>query len=352
MASTMPGSTDAAARAAPVTPRLAEWLTDALADPGPFELTPFGGGNSNETLLLRSASADRVLRRPPAATIAPTAHSMEREHRVLVALHGTPVPVPEPLALCNDPEVAPAPFLVMEHVPGMALTDRLPAAYPAGPATVRAVGEAVVDVIAAVARVDWRAAGLDDFGRPDGFLGRQVRRWRSQYERYQVRDLPVFDAVAAWLEDHRPPDATPALMHGDFHLDNCLVTPQPPIGVAAIIDWEMATIGDPLLDLGLFLAFWGPARPPRPAWLRMQAVSRVPGAPGRVELAERYAAATGRDVSHLDYYLTLAFWKLAAIVEGAYANHLAGRLDSDYARGLGEDVPRLLDEAAGFAGIA
>ena len=335
----------------PVASELAAWLREALHDPGPFDLVRLAGGNSNETLLLRSPRARRVLRRPPPAAISPTAHDMAREHRVLVALHHAGVPVPEPLALCTDPAVAPRPVLVMEHVGGVVLRDRYPPGYPPGAGTARAIGEAVIDALAGAHLVDWRGSGLDGFGRPAGFLERQIPRWRAQYERYQVRDLPAFDAVGHWLEEHRPPDTPPALLHGDFHLDNCILTPRPPIRVLALIDWEMATIGDPMLDVGLFLAFWGPDRPTRPAWTTMQAVSRVAGAPSRTELAERYAAATGRDVTHLDYYLTLAFWKLAAIVEGAYANHVAGRVDSAYARGLAEDVPRLLEEAAGFTGL-
>jgi aminoglycoside phosphotransferase (APT) family kinase protein len=336
----------------PVPAAMARWLVRTLADPGPFELRPLSGGNSNETLLLRSAAADRVLRRPPAATLAPRAHSMEREHRVLRALAETGVPAPRALALCSDPDVAPAPFLVMEHVRGVALTDRLPTGYPPVPGTARAIGEAAVDALARLHRVDWRACGLDGFGTPDGFIERQVARWRGQYERNRVRELPRFDQLARWLERHRPPDGQPGILHGDFHLDNCLLTETPPTHVTAIIDWEMATIGDPLLDLGLLLAFYGDDRPAQPAMPRVQAVTRIAGAPSRRELAERYARASGRSVQRLDYYMTLAFWKLAAIVEGAYAHHLAGRLDTPYARALEHDVPQLLEEAAGFAGLA
>jgi aminoglycoside phosphotransferase (APT) family kinase protein len=277
---------------------------------------------------------------------------MEREFRVLAALDGTDVPVPRPLGLCADPEVIGAPFLVTSFVDGVSVLDVLPEAYHPGADSVRAVGEALVDKLAAIHGAPWREIGLGDFGRPDGFLARQVGRWRSQYATYVTRDLPLFDAVADWLEANRPPDAEPGILHGDFHLDNCLIARSPPARVMAVIDWEMATIGDPLLDLGLVLAFWGPDRPPHPGFARIQAVSRLPGSPGREELARRYAARAQRSVDALPYYFALAFWKLAAIVEGAYAQYLAGEQDTEYARSLEHDVPALLAEAASFAGIA
>jgi aminoglycoside phosphotransferase (APT) family kinase protein len=332
---------------------LAAWLVDALDDPGPFTLTRLSGGNSNETLLLESPAARRIMRRPPAAAVDPGAHNMAREHRVLAALHGAGAPVPRPLALCEDLSVAPAVFLVMEMIDGHAVNDRLPAAYPPGADTVRAMGEAVVDALANVHLVDWQAAGLGDFGRPDGFLQRQVPRWRSQYERHQVREIPMFDTVAEWLQANCPPGGAPAVLHSDFRIDNCLMDPVRPDRVAGIIDWEMATIGDPLLDLASFLGFWGNDRPDALAMPLLQGVTRVPGAPSRAELADRYAAATGRSVEHLDYYMALAFWKLGAIIEGAYANHVHGTLNSpEYARDLEPGVPALFAEAARFAGIA
>ena len=331
----------------PMVPEaLAHWLEQSLADPGPFQLQRLSGGNSNETLRLESAQGTRVLRRPPAATISPSAHAMEREHRVLRAIEGRGVPAPRPLAVATDPAVPGAPVLVMEHVDGVPLTTELPKGWSA-----RAVGEAAVDALAALHTVDWRDAGLEDFGRPDGFLERQVGRWRGQYEHYAVRELEHFAPVAAWLDANRPPDAAPALLHGDFHLDNCLFTADPDVRVAAIIDWEMATIGDPLLDLGLLLAFWGDERPAEPAMPRVQGCTRAVGAPSRALLAARYAERSERSVEHLDWYMALAFWKLAAIVEGAYAHHVAGDLDTPYARELERDVPALLAEAAGFAGI-
>jgi aminoglycoside phosphotransferase (APT) family kinase protein len=339
---------DTPARSAPA-PEVAAWLSAALDDPGPFSLTPIGGGNSNETLLLRSPAARRVLRHPPPASLSPGAHSMGREWRVLGAIagHGG-VPAPRPLAFAEAEEVPGGPWLAMELIDGVALTEELPPAYEPGADSVAAVGAAAIDALAALHNLDWRAAGLDGLGRPDGFLERQVDRWRAHFERHQVRELPDFDRVATWLDANRPPSQEPALLHGDFHLDNCLFAPRPPAAVAAIVDWEMATIGDPLLDLGLLLGFWGNERPASPAMPWVQALTRVPGAPPRAELAARYAASTGRSVDALPWYMALAFWKLASIVESAYAQHLAGNLDSDYARGLATDVPALLAEAAAF----
>jgi aminoglycoside phosphotransferase (APT) family kinase protein len=209
----------------------------------------------------------------------------------------------------------------------------------------------VVDALATLHRLDWRAAGLEGFGRPESFVARQVPRWTKQLDQYRSRGLPWFDEVGEWLAQNPPPTGEAGILHGDFVLHNCLLTDAPSIRVAAIIDWELATIGDPLLDLGLFLGFWGTDRPAEPALSRVQAVSRVDGAPPRAQLAERYAEASDRSVEHLPWYMALAFWKLAAIAEGAYAQHREGTLQTPYAAGLVDDVPRLLEEAAIFAGI-
>jgi aminoglycoside phosphotransferase (APT) family kinase protein len=325
--------------------RVAAWLKRHAGVAGPLTTERVGGGNSNATFVVRGPGGSLVLRRPPAAAMSGTAHSMAREHRVLRALAGTEVPAPRPVAFCDDPEVTGAPFLVMEHVDGVSITDALPDAYDAGEPTLRRLGQEMIDGLAALHRVDWEAAGLGDFGKPDQFLERQVPRWTRQYESHAVRDLPRFAQLAEWLEVHRPRRWTPGIMHGDFHLDNCLFARNEP-RLRAIIDWELATIGDPLMDVGLALAFWGPRPLDPPAMPQVQAVSRRSGAPGRDELARRYAQRSGRTVEHLSWYVALALWKLAAIVEGAYAQYLDGRLTTDYARRLGDDVPRLLEEAA------
>jgi aminoglycoside phosphotransferase (APT) family kinase protein len=330
--------------------RVTAWLERQAPVQGPFTTEAVGGGNSNATFLLCGPAASFILRRPPEAALSGTAHSMAREYRVLQALADSDVPAPRPIAFCDDADVTGAPFLVMEHVDGVSITDRLPDGYAAGPASVGRLGEEMIDGLAAVHRLDWRAAGLVDFGRPEQFLERQVPRWTKQYESHAVRDLPRFAQLGEWLVAHRPAEWKPGLMHGDFHLDNCLFSGREP-RLLAVIDWELATIGDPLLDVGLALAFWGPRPIDPPAMPPVQGVSRCPGALQRGELAVRYAERSGRPVDQLAWYMVLAFWKLAAIVEGAYAQYLDGRLTTDYARRLGDDVPRLLEEAAATADL-
>jgi aminoglycoside phosphotransferase (APT) family kinase protein len=329
---------------------LAAWISEVSGDPGPFEIEPLTGGNSNETLLVRSRVAKRILRRPPGATIDASAHSVEREYRILSALAQTDVPVPRPIAVVDKagPEASPA--LLMDHVDGVSITDALPTDHP--PSGVGAVGFATMDALADLHSLDWEGLGLADYGRPTDFLERQVRRWRRQYEGYRHRDLPDFDLVASWLEQNRPADGRPGILHGDFHVDNCLFSRTDPTRLLAIIDWEMSTIGDPLLDVGLVLAFWGDDRLDPPAMARIQGFSRDAGAPTRAALAERYARRSGRSVEHLAYYMALAFWKLAAIVEGAHLHFTTGALQTDYARALENDVPRLLAEARAFTAQA
>ncbi len=332
---------------------LAAWLAAHAALVGPYELRSLSGGNSNETMLLSAGEERLVMRRPPRATIDSSAHNVAREERILAALGPTSVPVPAPRGLCTDPAVPEAPFLLMEAVEGVSLTDELPEVWSGAEvgAAVTAIGEQTVDALADLHSADWRALGLGDFGRPDSFLERQVPRWRKQLERYSHRELADFEPVARWLEENRPPDGEPGILHGDFHVDNCLFAVEPKPRLAAVIDWEMSTIGDPLLDVGLFLAFWGPERGGSLGMPRVQAISRADGAPSRADLAARYERRSGRSLGHLPYYMALAFWKLAAIVEGAHAHFVAGRTDAPYAAALEHDVPALLAEARHFTRI-
>jgi aminoglycoside phosphotransferase (APT) family kinase protein len=343
-------SADAAAPdAVTVTEELSGWLEQVTDDPGPFTLTRLTGGNSNDTMLVRSPLKLRLLRRPPESTIDASAHSVDREYRMLMALSDTHVPVPRPIAIGHGVGSDGRAALLVEFVDGLSLTTELPSSYP--PGSIAKIGQQTIDTLADLHSLPWRELGLTDLGRPEHFLDRQVNRWMKQYERYRHRELPWFAELAGWLERNQPPDGEPGILHGDFHVDNCLFSRDEPVRLRAVIDWEMATIGDPLLDVGLALAFWGNDRPAPVAMPRVQGFSRDPSAPSRATLARRYELRSGRSLEHLDYYMTHALWKLAAIVEGAHLHYTTGVLTTRYARDLERDVPRLLDEAARFAGL-
>lgn len=332
-----------------VEPQLADWLSEHIGESGPWKLCQLSGGNSNETYLLRAPTEEYVLRRPPTHALSASAHSVAREYRVLRALADSNVPAPCPVALYEDNALPLGPFMVMQHMPdAVSLTDELPATY--GASALTAVADELVDVLAAIHRLDWRAAGLEGFGRPEQFLERQVSRWYRQWQSIARRPLPDMHRLAEWLEHNRPDGRAPALMHGDFHLDNCLFSASSPRALA-VIDWEMATIGDPLLDLGLVLAFWGERPFSPPGMSIVQAVSRIQGAPEREHLLARYEQATGQPVPHVCYYQCLALFKLAAIIEAAWSQYLDGELRTEYAASLEYDVPALLAEAAETAGI-
>lgn len=331
----------------PAPQSLEGWLSAVTGEPGPFGLRVLAGGNSNETLRVESSSGGRfrVLRRPPANTIAAGANDLSREHRVLSALHSAGAPVPRVLAPLPDREHAGlGPMILMEWIDGISLTEALPDSY--GPDATNRIGEQLVHALAQLHAVDWIEAGLHGFGRPEGYLVRQIDRLEARYERQRVRPLPDAALLTGWLREHLPASPEPTVIHGDYHLDNTLFDPTRP-QLRVVIDFELSTIGDPLTDLGLLLAFWGERTQPI-ALTHIQKVSRS-GAPSRQELAEHYAAATGRSIDDLNWYLAYAFWRLAAIIEGAYAQVIRGDANSEYARALENDVPALLAEARSFA---
>ena len=324
--------------------RTRRWLAEHAGIPENAAIRPLAGGNANAAYEVSWGSERVLLRTPPAGHVDATAHDLAREHRVLTALAGAGVRVPRPHALCLDTDVPHAPLLVLSFVAGTAITDELPAGYPAPSAALPTIGRELVGALAEIHTVDPGAAGLDGFGRPEGFLARQVERWMAQYERNRRREVPGFSRVARLLDERLPRDGDITVLHGDYHLDNSLFAPDHP-RLLAVIDWEMATLGDPLLDLGLVLALWGDQRPDPCAFPRIQGVSRLPGAPDRASLAGWYERARGRPLPDIEAYLGLSLFKLAAVVEGAYALYLEGQMDNDYARSLEQDVPRLLSQA-------
>jgi aminoglycoside phosphotransferase (APT) family kinase protein len=333
-------------------PALERWIGDRL--PGsaePLSAAQISGGASNEMFEVRRGGATWILRRPPRHKVSKSAHDMGREFRVLGALEGTAVPHPRPLLLCEEEAVLGAPFFLMERVDGFAPREPLPAPFDADPFVRREMGFALVDGIAGLAAVDWLAAGLEGFGRPEGFLERQVRRWLGQLETYRSRDIPGLDEVGRWLESERPPDGEPAILHGDYQLINVMFGNEPPARLAAIVDWEQSTIGDPLLDLGWLLAGWQDPGEDETRFTSAYFTDRR-GLPTRAELARRYEEVSGRSLEHLGYYQVLALFKLACILEGSYHRFASGTSTLPVHEAMGPLVLKLARQASEQAGLA
>jgi aminoglycoside phosphotransferase (APT) family kinase protein len=278
---------------------------------GPLSARVVHGGRSNLTYLVSDGGARWVVRRPPLGHVLPTAHDMAREHRVITALRPTAVPVPGTVLLCQDPDVLGAPFYVMEFVRGTPYrSDTELAAL--GPARTRAIADALVDTLADLHAVEPESVGLADFGRPQGFLARQLRRWKKQLDASRSRDLPGIDRLHDRLAGALPGSAEATIIHGDYRLDNVLVDDGE---ITAVLDWEMSTLGDPLTDLALLVAY---AERDKIDLDVVSNVSSAPGYPATDEVISRYAERSGRDVSALNWYVGFAFFKLAVILEGIY----------------------------------
>jgi aminoglycoside phosphotransferase (APT) family kinase protein len=311
---------------------------------GAIQARRIGAGHSNVTYLIERGEATVVLRRPPRPPLPPSAHDMLREARIVRALEGTGVAVPRVLFSCSDESVIGAPFYVMEHVAGVVLADEMPAALATADHR-RAVGFALVDALAELHEVDWRAGDLAGFGREAGYCERQVRRFTGLWEQGRTRDIPLVSEVGRWLAA-RVPDSGPAtIVHGDYRIGNVLFSGGPPARLLAVLDWEMATLGDPLADLGYLTATWGEAGEPANVITGLSAVTRGPGFPRRAELARRYAERTGRSIEQLRWYQVLALWKSCVFLEGSHNRYLAGTTDDDWFADLGERVPELAEHA-------
>lgn len=322
---------------------LQRFLTVHGVTRGALSTRRIGDGHSNLTYLVRG-DRDVVVRRPPPPPLPPGAHDVLREARILTGLAGSGVPVPEVLATAEEGEVIDSPLYVMNHVPGAVVTTRTPDAL-AGRG--RAIGESLVDTLADLHDVDWRTAGLQELGRPEGFNARHLRRMRRLVADADGNPPASFAAVDSWLESHVPVESGATLLHNDFRLGNVILGPTG--RVAAVLDWELATIGDPLFDVGYFLASWpAPGEPLTPTGALGSAVLE-PGYPNRAELAERYAARTGREVGGLRWYTTLALWKLAVLFEYSHRRTVAGHGDPYYADPA--VVGSFLDAAGRTAGV-
>ncbi|MGP8302889.1 phosphotransferase family protein [Streptomyces inhibens] len=304
---------------------------------GPLRAQLIEGGRSNLTYRVTDGAASWVVRRPPLGHVLATAHDMRREHRVISALHETPVPVPEALLLCEDESVIGAPFYVMELVEGVPYRTAGQLA-PLGPERTRAVVLSLVDTLVELHAVDPEAVGLGDFGRPDGFLERQLRRWGKQLSASKNRELPGIDELHEALGRALPASPPPTVVHGDFRLDNVLVGADDTIN--AVLDWEMSTLGDPLTDLGLLVMYSSDLGLPESP---VSTTSGAAGHPSPAELIERYAARSGRDTAAIAWYTAFAWFKLAVILEGIHYRFTLGRTVGAGFDRIGELVPVFID---------
>lgn len=281
-----------------------------------LRLEQFPGGHSNLTYLLRAGPFEYVLRRPPHGPVAPKAHDMAREFRVLEAVHPCFPAAPRPYLLCEDSSVIGAPFYLMERRKGVVLRTQLPENWST-PEVATRLSQAFVDCLVALHSLDLERHGLLGLGKPQGFVARQVRGWAERWRRARTADLPEMDRVIAYLEDNIPEEGSPALVHNDFKLDNLMFAGDDPGRIVAVLDWEMTTVGDPLIDLGLALCYWDPPD----AQVRagpVPCLSRGPGWFTRQQLVAAYAARTGRDLSALAFHEILGIFKLAVIVQQIY----------------------------------
>lgn len=328
----------------------AAWASAALGAGKARLGEALGGGNANVTRRAVIDGMQMVLRHPPVHTVSDRAAAgIRREYDLMRAVAGK-APVPEPIAFCEDTAVLGAPFLLAGFVDGVAITDSLPPAYPGSAATMHRIGEELVDALAAVHLIEWRGTLPDGFGRPEGFVKRQIERWLTVRAKDAVRDLPLLEQLGGWLLANLPDDDPATIIHCDYHLDNTLFARAEP-RLLAIVDWEMATVGPPLLDVGLLTMFWNRTDRPVRGFPAIQAVSNHADAPSALALAQRWSEMTGYSIANLAYYQAFAFWRLAAIVEGAHVLCTRGLVDTPYARGLVQDVPALLAEAAWAAGL-
>jgi aminoglycoside phosphotransferase (APT) family kinase protein len=327
-------------------PAVTAWFeahVPAVAPPLRFEL--IAGGHSNLTFTVTdTAGGAWVLRRPPLGHVLATAHDMGREHTIISALGPTDVPVAPAVGLCTDDAVNGAPFYVMDFVDGLVVRDADAARSMSVEARGRA-GTSIADTLARIHAVDPDAVGLGGLGKKEGYIARQLKRWYGQWNQSKTRELPLIDQVHDELAARTPEQGPAAIVHGDYRLDNCMVDPATG-EVIAVLDWEICTLGDPLADVGLLMVYWTEASDEHP--MLLTAPTTVEGFPSRKELLDRYAEASGRDLSQIEFYTAFGYWKLACIVEGVYARYVGGAMGGSASgfEGFATQVERCAEAAA------
>jgi aminoglycoside phosphotransferase (APT) family kinase protein len=324
---------------------LEAWLDQRRLGSRRVEVERIGEGHSNITFLVRRGGERLVLRRPPRPPLPPSAHDVLREARLLTALRDTPARVPRVLAACDDESILGVPFYVMDEVRGTVVTASLPPALDE-PAERERLGYELVDALAEIHAVDWRACGLEGFGKPSGYLERQLRRFAGLWEHNRTREVPRVEELRDWLGRTLPESPPATIVHGDYRLGNVMVADEAPARIVAIFDWEMSTIGDPLADVGYLTVTWAQRDDPADTmWSSLGAVTRRGGFPSRDELVAYYEERTGRSMSDLRWYQTLALWKATVFMEGNYKRFASGTTDDPYLKLFDEGVPALAEKA-------
>ena len=312
---------------------------------GEIHAEPIGDGHSNVTYLLRRGDTSVVLRRPPRPPLPPSAHDVLREARLLRALWDTPARVPRVLGVCDDEATIGAPFYLMEYIDGEVIVASVPAALDSPPERAL-IGQELIDALVAIHAVDWRAVGLEGFGKPTGYLERQVRRFLGLWDLNKTREIPAVERVAAWLTENMPESGEATIVHGDFRLGNTIYARQAPARLEAVLDWEMATIGDPLADIGYLCMMWSdPGDSVSGMRAALGGVTQAEGFPTRADLIARYEERSGRSMRDIRWYTTLALWKSIVFMEGNYKRAIAGTTDDPYLKQFGEGVLELARQA-------
>lgn len=325
--------------------RLRAYLAEHAPELGTrFEVRQFRGGHANLTYLLRFPDRELVLRRPPLGPVAPKSHDMAREYRALSALAPLYPPAPQPVLLCEDTSVIGAVFFVMERRQGIVVRSSWPAELGDAPELRRRMSESLVDALADLHLVDVRRPEIAALGKPEGFVRRQVSGWYDRWQRAKTRDIPAMDELCGWLADRIPEPTATSVLHNDWKLDNAMFAADDPGRLVAVFDWDMTTLGDPLVDLGTLLSYWGEAGDATPRGTGVT-VTALPGFLSRGELAERYARRTGIDVAALPFFETFGLFKTAVVLEQIYVRYVRGQTKDERFAALGDYVPMLAELA-------
>jgi aminoglycoside phosphotransferase (APT) family kinase protein len=333
--------------------RLGPFLQSTLNLEGEVEVLQYPSGFSNLTYMLMIGDTEIVLRRPPFGSKPKSCHDMKREHDVLAALHGSFPYCPKPLVYCEDESIIGSPFYVMERIEGIIVRRDFPSGLTLSPAEVRALFDRVVDVHVELHSVDWRSVGLEGFGKPEGYVERQVAGWSGRYRRARTPDVPDCEGIMTWLEENRPPDSGPGcIVHNDFRLDNVVLDGADPMRVVGVLDWEMATLGDPLMDLGASLAYWVEQGDSAGFQAMRMMPTNADGAPTRVEVVARYAAKSGLDIGDFSFYYCYGLFRLAVIVQQIYYRSYHGQTEDPRFRNMNLWVGGLAAAAGAVAGVS